>query len=126
MLIKRNGKLVKITKKSIGAVSPSTLRTKREAFERKKKTAAFKRWRSYQYRITQGGKCYYCKLPIRGVWVTDHIIPLFRGGTSAYSNLCVTCWACNKKKGINILKQDSNTGKGKPIKYPAKYTLRHE
>lgn len=103
MYIKRNGKIVKITKKSIGAVSPSTLKIKRAAFERKKKTAAFKRWRRYQYVVTQRGRCYYCKLPIKGVWVTDHIIPLFRGGTSAYKNLCVTCWRCNDHKGIKIL-----------------------
>lgn len=108
MLVRRNGKLVKITKKSIGAVTPSLLKTKRDAFERKKKTAAFRRWRKYQYRVTQNGKCYYCGRPIRGVWVTDHKIPLFRGGTSAYSNLCVTCWACNKKKGIKIYKKDPN------------------
>ena len=95
MIIKRGGKLVKITKKSIGAVSPSLLKTKREAFERKKKTGAFKRWRRYQYTVTQGGGCYYCRRAIKGAWVTDHKIPLFRGGTSAYKNLVVTCWACN-------------------------------
>lgn len=103
MYVKRSGKLIKITKKSIGAVSPSTLKIKRDAFERKKKTDAFKRWRTYQYRTKQKGRCYYCNRPIRGVWVTDHVIPLFRGGTSAYANLVVTCWQCNKTKGIKIL-----------------------
>jgi 5-methylcytosine-specific restriction endonuclease McrA len=104
MYIKRRGKLVKITKKSIGAVSPSLLKTKRDAFERKKKTAAFQRWRSYQYRTIQKGLCFYCKRPIKGVWVTDHVVPLFRGGTSAYSNLVVCCWACNDRKGIKLVK----------------------
>lgn len=103
MIIKVNGKLTKITKKSINAVSPSVLKKKREAFERKKKTAAFRRWRAYQYQVKQKGCCYYCKQPIRGVWVTDHYVPLFRGGTSAYKNLVITCWNCNKRKGINIL-----------------------
>ena len=104
MYVKRNGRLVKITKISISAVSPSLLKTKRDAFERKKKTAAFKRWRKYQYTVVQKGRCYYCHRPIKGKWVTDHIIPLFRGGTSAYKNLCVTCWECNQRKGIKILK----------------------
>ena len=104
MLIKRGGKLVKITKKSIGAMSPSTLKTKRDAFERKKKTAAFKRWRRYQYKVTQGGLCFYCGMPISGAWVTDNVIPLFRGGTSAYKNLVVCCWRCNDRKGIKLLK----------------------
>lgn len=100
MYVRRAGKLVKITKKSIGAVSPSLLKLKRDAFERKKKTAAFKRWRRYQYLVVQRGRCIYCHKPIRGVWVTDHVIPLFRGGTNAYRNLVVCCWACNDRKGI--------------------------
>lgn len=103
MIVKRGGKLVRVTKKSIGAVSPSTLKQRRAAFERKKKTAAFKRWRAYQYKVTQKGLCYYCKRPIKGVWVTDHVIPLFRGGTSAYKNLVVSCWRCNEKKGVKLI-----------------------
>lgn len=102
MYIRRGGELVKITKKSINAVPPSVLKKKRDAFERKKKTKAFRRWRVYQYKVTQKGLCFYCKRPIKGVWVTDHVIPLFRGGTSTYSNLVVCCWDCNKRKGIKI------------------------
>jgi 5-methylcytosine-specific restriction endonuclease McrA len=104
MYVKRRGKLVKVTKKSIGAVSPSVLRRKRSAFERKKKTKAFRKWRAYQYKVKQKGLCYYCHRPIRGVWVTDHVKPLFRGGTSAYSNLVITCWDCNQKKGIRLVR----------------------
>lgn len=103
MLIKRGVKLVKITKKSINAVSPSTLKAKRDAFERKKKTTAFIRWRRYQYYVKQKGKCALCGRTISGALVTDHKIPLFRGGTSAYINLQVVCWRCNQKKGIKIL-----------------------
>lgn len=102
MLIRKKGRLVKVTKKSINAVTPSALKRKREAFERKKKTSAFKRWRRYQYTVKQSGKCYYCKKKINGVWVTDHVKPLFRGGTSAYSNLVVSCWRCNELKGIKL------------------------
>lgn len=104
MLIKRGKKLIKITKKSIGAVSPSTLKRKRAAFERKKLTLAFRKWRAYQYKVIQKGLCFYCHRPILGVWVTDHIIPLFRDGTSAYRNLVISCWACNQRKGIKILR----------------------
>lgn len=102
MYIKRGGKIVKVTKKSLGAVSPSSLKRKREAFERKKLTKAFKKWRVYQYKVKQKGLCAYCKRPIKGVWVTDHVIPLFRGGTSAYKNLVVCCWNCNQRKGIKL------------------------
>lgn len=103
MRVLRNGRVVNINKKSINAVSPSLLKKKRDAFERKKKTPAFKRWRAYQYKVVQRGLCCYCKRPIRGVWVTDHIIPLFRGGTSAYKNLAISCWDCNEKKGIKLI-----------------------
>lgn len=103
MYINQNGRLKKVTKKSIGAVTPSALKTKRDAFERKKQTKAFKKWRIKQYRVNQKGKCYYCNKPITGALVTDHVIPLFRGGTSSYNNLVVCCWGCNKRKGIKIL-----------------------
>lgn len=103
MYVRRGGRLVKVTKKSIGAVPPSVLKRKREAFERKKKTAAFKRWRIYQYKVVQKGLCFYCHRPIRRAWVTDHIIPLFRGGTNAYRNLVISCWVCNDRKGIKLI-----------------------
>ena len=103
MYVRRAGKLVRITKVSIGAVSPSTLKKKREAFERKKKTTAFIRWRRYQYYVKQKSRCALCGRLINGPLVTDHKIPLFRGGTSAYSNLQVTHFSCNQRKSIKIL-----------------------
>lgn len=102
MYVKRNGKLVKITKKSIGAVSPSTLNKKRAAFERKKQTSAFKRWRIYQYKVANKRSCSYCGHRFTGAIYTDHYIPLFRKGTSAYSNLRVVCKMCNDYKGIRL------------------------
>lgn len=102
MYYKKNGKWYKTTKKKWGIVSPSVLATRRAAFERKKLTAAFRSWRVRQYKQKQKGLCYYCKKPIIGAWSTDHVIPLYRGGTSAYSNLVVCCIPCNKDKGIRI------------------------
>jgi len=107
MWYKQNGEWRKSTKKSLQIVSPSVLKARREAFERKKLTKAFRVWRYKQYMQVQKGLCYYCKKPIVGAWVTDHIIPLYRGGTSAYKNLCVTCWQCNKDKGVKYVKRQS-------------------
>jgi 5-methylcytosine-specific restriction endonuclease McrA len=101
MLYKRNGIWVRDTKKNLQIVSPSALKRKREAFERKKLTAAFKRWRIYNYR-KQGGKCFYCLNKIVGAIITDHYVPLYRGGTSAYKNLRVVCWSCNKIKSVRL------------------------
>ena len=102
MYVKRHGKLVKITKRSIGAVSPSLLKIKRDAFERKKKTAAFRRWRRYQYEVVNGRCCTYCRHRYSGPIFVDHYIPLFRGGTSAYKNLRITCKPCNDYKSIQM------------------------
>jgi len=99
-IYKSGGAWVKTTKKEMQIVSPSTLKRKRDAFERKKLTPGFKRWRSYQYR-KQGGKCFYCLHPIDGAWHTDHFIPLGRFyGTSAYKNLRVCCSHCNYYKSV--------------------------
>lgn len=102
MIYKQNGVWKKATKKSLGIASPSTTKSKRQAFERKKQTKAFKKWRYNQYKYVQKGLCFYCKDPIIGPWVTDHVIPLSRGGNSNYKNLVITCWNCNKKKGVKL------------------------
>lgn len=105
MYYKQNGKWNKATKKSLNIASPSATKRKREAFERKKKTKAFKKWRYKQYKITQKGLCYYCRKPIKGAWVTDHVLPLSRGGTSSYKNMVICCWGCNDKKGVKYIKR---------------------
>ena len=96
----KRGVWKKDTKKNLQIVSPSTLRRKREAFERKKLTPGFKRWRVYQYR-KQGGLCFYCRHRIDGAWHTDHFVPLGRFyGTNAYKNLRVCCSHCNYYKSV--------------------------
>jgi 5-methylcytosine-specific restriction endonuclease McrA len=102
MIVKRAGRSVSVTKKSIGAVSPSLLKIKRAAFERKKQTEAFKRWRRYQYFVKNKRACTYCKHKFTGPIYVDHFVCLFRGGTSAYSNLHPVCNPCNIYKGVKI------------------------
>ena len=104
MWFKQDGKWHKVTKKSVNLSSPSVIKAKRAAFERKKLTKAFRMWRYKQYKEVQKGLCHYCKQPIQGAWTTDHIIPISRGGTSTYSNLVVACWDCNKSKGVKYVK----------------------
>lgn len=103
MWYKKNGQWVQVTKKAINFSSPSVIAQKRAAFERKKLTKTFKKWRINQYLNVQKGLCYYCKKPIVGAWTTDHIIPISRGGTSAYKNLVVCCYECNKSKGVKYV-----------------------
>lgn len=102
------GNWKQVTKRSVKFSSPSVIKSKREAFERKKQTKAFKMWRYKQYKVEQRGVCYYCRKPIDGVWVTDHVVPLARGGTSNYLNLVVCCWACNEKKNVRFVKRQDD------------------
>lgn len=97
--VKKGGRWVKVRKKSIGMVTPSNLQRRRESFERKKLTLAFKRWRKDQF-AKQKGVCYLCKAPMLGIYSVDHIKPLALGGTSKYENLALCHIACNRRKGI--------------------------
>jgi 5-methylcytosine-specific restriction endonuclease McrA len=50
--------------------------------------------------------CYYCKkrISIRLIHF-DHIVALSRGGPHSIENLCVSCSACNLKKGAKAVKE---------------------
>lgn len=43
------------------------------------------------------GLCFYCQQ--KSATVTDHVIPLSRGGTNAITNLLPSCFSCNVRKG---------------------------
>lgn len=44
--------------------------------------------------------CAYCNKQVSGKRLhVDHKQPWSRGGKTAYENLQVTCWQCNKEKG---------------------------
>lgn len=60
------------------------------------------------------GVCQYCKIfiPLSKMhW--DHVIPLYKGGTNSWYNLCCCCYRCNQLKrnrapeeaGMKILKK---------------------
>lgn len=49
-------------------------------------------------------KCGICGKDLPGLDIStlDHIIPLSKGGADNMSNLALTHWKCNNKKGNNI------------------------
>jgi 5-methylcytosine-specific restriction endonuclease McrA len=48
----------------------------------------------------QKSKCYFCNAAITTDTIEiDHLTPISRGGTNAYSNLAGCCARCNKAKG---------------------------
>ena|SRR6266404_6034259 len=64
------------------------------------------RAKQYEGRLLalQLGKCKWCGKPLNRKCEIDHIIPLTKGGTNAFGNLCVVHPRCNKKKGTKILR----------------------
>ena len=43
--------------------------------------------------------CQWCALPLtEGTATTDHLVPLSRGGTNDWDNLCLACLPCNRKR----------------------------
>jgi 5-methylcytosine-specific restriction endonuclease McrA len=43
-------------------------------------------------------RCAYCRSPMfMGIpMVIEHIVPLVRGGSSTFDNLCLACYRCNE------------------------------
>lgn len=78
------------------------LDTHRE-YLRWRKTPEFAKWRSKQF-LKQGGRCYYCDEPLKGIQTNiEHIIPKIRGGDNRKSNLVIACWVCNKNKYTDMI-----------------------
>ena len=98
--VKTGGQWSQHKKKDIGMLSPSEIKRRRDSFNRKKETIAFKKWRRNKFK-QQKGICYLCETPMLGIYSVDHIKPLALGGTSAYPNLALCHLRCNRRKGIN-------------------------
>ena len=56
-----------------------------------------------------GYRCAYCLLDLttqpRLLWTIDHIVPLKVGGTNADSNLMLSCFYCNSRRGATPVHQ---------------------
>lgn len=46
----------------------------------------------------QRGRCAVCRVPLRGRYHVDHIVPLARGGTNERRNIQLLCGPCNVRK----------------------------
>lgn len=53
----------------------------------------------------QGEVCAYCEAPLRGVFHIDHMTPICRGGTNDWTNLALTCPACNLRKNRQTVEE---------------------
>lgn len=74
--------------------SPDPKKIKRE----KEKARKLRQSNWWQNKLNIG-ECSYCENKFEKEELTmDHIVPLSRGGTSAKSNIVVSCKECNNKK----------------------------
>lgn len=70
------------------------------------KTKGYRKWIKWAYRM-QHGECFYCdeliSLNDRKSYHIEHRIPIYYGGLSEYSNLCLACPDCNRVKATDQL-----------------------
>lgn len=60
------------------------------------------------------GICEYCHIPHAYdelSFEVDHVIPRKHGGLTILSNLCLSCFACNRRRGTNLFGIDSRRRK---------------
>ena len=59
------------------------------------------------------GRCEYCLFPDGVAYFpheVDHVVAEKHGGQTIESNLCLSCWVCNRHKGSDLSSIDPQTG----------------
>jgi hypothetical protein len=65
-----------------------------------------------------GHRCEYCHAPeavFNFPFEVEHVYPTSRGGADDESNLCLSCRACNLRKGSRLSFRDDLTGDDVPL-----------
>ncbi|MEO8606276.1 MAG: HNH endonuclease [Chloroflexota bacterium] len=74
-----------------------------------------------QVRKRANYRCEYCRMP-EGysfhIHEIDHIYAEKHGGETIESNLCLSCWVCNRHKGTDLTSFDPDTGVITPLFHP--------
>ena len=71
-----------------------------------------------------GRRCEYCRIAQSDLdlpFEVDHIIAEHHEGRTHAGNLCLACFACNRRKGPNIAGVDPETGKIVPLFNPRRH-----
>ena len=66
-------------------------------------------------------RCEYCRLPDAvGFYPheVDHVIAKKHDGQTVDSNLCLSCWICNRHKGSDLASIDPHMGTIRPLFHP--------
>jgi 5-methylcytosine-specific restriction endonuclease McrA len=63
------------------------------------------------------GQCQYCGTKVsRSAFQYEHVIPRSQGGTTCWTNISVSCGACNQKKGGRTPAQAGMVLRTQPVK----------
>lgn len=54
-------------------------------------------------------------------FTVDHIIPVKRGGTNAEDNLALACFHCNRRKGLQVIARDPDSGEEVSLFHPRRH-----
>jgi hypothetical protein len=71
--------------------------------------------------MNQAFHCAYCHSPRRFLAAgleNDHIIPLSKGGTNTFDNICQVCHKCNQFKAAKLSAPDPITGESAQLFHP--------
>lgn len=66
-------------------------------------------------------QCEYCRVPDSHTFdehEIDHIYAVKHDGGTVESNLCLSCWICNRHKGTDLTSFDPLTGQITPLFHP--------
>lgn len=66
-------------------------------------------------------RCEYCRIPDSHTFdehEIDHIYAEKHGGETIESNLCLSCWICNRHKGSDLTSLDPQTRQITPLFHP--------
>lgn len=94
-----NPEKVKAEKKRYSANNPEARRARKARRDARVKmsTNHFKAKDLRALKVSQKGRCYWCKEKLTTYHV-DHIWPLAKGGSNGPENICLSCPGCNIKK----------------------------
>jgi hypothetical protein len=63
------------------------------------------RWIVKCLRVLQQDGCHYCGTDISGGWEIEHMTPLCRGGLHSWTNICLSCSPCNRRKSMKTAEE---------------------
>ena len=66
----------------------------------------------WQMMESQDHLCAYCEIPLFGSYEVEHMTPLSRGGSNDWTNLCISCVSCNRRKQALTVEEFFERNKG--------------